>query len=191
MKIFVAAFACVMSGICTSAQEAASDSKTLVQNNSHVVTFEIRGKRAVFTMEAIADFTNDRDPEQNWTNFDFAGIRVDANDNSVIDERIDLAFGTRAKTDLFCPQFLYRELSSSGCGQQHSAGRVKVMFDRSDFQETPHPIHVYSIPISELTTAGRTIGLVFRFHAAGSGYTHYPQENPRQYSFKETIKLVL
>ncbi|MEQ1762214.1 MAG: hypothetical protein ABL984_03610 [Pyrinomonadaceae bacterium] len=177
--------------LCVSAQLTNSEFKTLVWNNSHVVSYEIGERNVILRLEAIADYTDDSDPAVNFGKRDFVSIRVDVNNNNQIDERVDLAFGIRSNSSLFCPQFLYDERSSSACCQQRSGGGLKISFDESPFHATQHPIFEFTIPKSELTGHSTTVGLVFRFHSAGAGFAHYPAESRSPLNFEKTLPLTV
>jgi len=124
---------CLVLNLCVSAQLVNSEFKTLVWNNSHVVSYEIGERNVIFRLEAIADYTDDSESAVNFDKRDFVSIRVDANNNNRIDKRMDLAFGIRSGSSRFCPQFLYDAVSSSACGQQRSEGRLKITFGESPF----------------------------------------------------------
>lgn len=177
--------------LSVSAQLTNSEFKTLVWNNSHVVSYEIGERNVILRLEAIADYTYDRDPAVGFGKRDFVSIRVDVNNNNLIDERVDLAFGIRSNSSLICPQFLYDARSSSICGQQRSGGKLKISFAESPFQAMQHPIFEFTIPKSELTGHSKTIGLVFRFHSAGLGFTDYPAESRSRRSFDKTLQLAI
>lgn len=163
----------------------------LVETEKHVVDVELIDGEVVFRMEAITDLTNDRDSTKPLgTGWDYAGIRVDINNNNVVDERIDIAFGTRQKSNIFCTQYLISEQASSGCGVLPSKGRVKVDFVSSSLQKEPHPVFIYRIPVRELNGEGGKIGLVFRFADPKTGRKVYPSIES-SFSFKETIQLDL
>lgn len=165
--------------------------RRLLDTPDHLVTMSTKGDRVVFTMEAIADFTEDRDNSKPLgTGWDFAGIRVDVNNNNAVDERVDVAFGTRQKTNIFCPQYIIRENASTGCGGLRSKGSVRVEFMATANQDRAHPVYIYEIPIRELTGSGGKIGLVFSFHDPKTRRAAYP--NPRKaYTFEETIQVDL
>ena len=190
MRYILSIVFCICASGIALAQPQVSETRTLISDTSHVVTMEIRGKDAVFIMESINDLTNDRDMEEPWTKVDFAGMRIDANNNNLIEKRVDFAFGLRQKTDVICPQLIYSETASSGCGQLRTTGKAKVEFKKTANQDKPHPVYEFIIPVSELTRESRTIGFVFRFHSANSGFSSYPASIPgKQQSFDETIKV--
>ncbi|HEX6126707.1 MAG TPA: hypothetical protein VFZ23_15150 [Pyrinomonadaceae bacterium] len=163
----------------------------ILDTENHIVTASKKGASIVFTMEAIADFTEDRDSSRSLgTGWDYAGIRVDINNNNVVDRGVDVAFGLRQKTNIFCAQYLIQENASSGCGGLRSKGKARVGFMSTISQATPHPVHVYEIPLAELARGGGKIGLTFVFSDASTGRSYYPsRRNPR--SFNETIQLDL
>ena len=165
--------------------------RTLVETENHVVTVSKRGEMIVFTMEALNDFTNDRDSSRPvGMGWDFGSIRVDLNNNKVVDKQVDVAFGTRQKTDRFCPQFLIGVDASTPCNGLRSFGKVRVEFTATDRQPTPHAVTTYEIPIGELMRFGGKIGLAFTFYDASARMDYFPtSRNPR--SFQETIQLDL
>ena len=168
-----------------------SEDRRLLETERHIVTVRAKGDSVVFTMEAIADFVEDRDNSKPLgTGWDFAGIRVDVNNNNVIDNGIDLAFGTRQKTNIFCSQYLISESANSMCGGYRSKGSVRVDFASTQLQEKPHPVLVYEIPVSDLGRGGGKIGLVFTFADPNQGMISYPSMK-RSRSFAETIQLDL
>jgi hypothetical protein len=173
-----------------AAQPATREFKTLVWNNSHVVSYEKRGDRLVISMEMIADFQEDR-TSLDWQERDFTSIRIDANNNGELDRDLDIAFGQASGTDFICPQFLRDDWASSGCGVLSSKGSIKIGFDASPFQETAHPIFQYSLPLEELSRHSDTVGLVFKFHSGSTPYVFYPSGASLRNSFKKTISLDL
>lgn len=163
----------------------------LLETEKHVVDVELIGDDVVFRMEAITDLTNDRDSTKPLgAGWDYAGMRIDINNNNLVDEKIDIAFGTRQKTHIFCPQYIINEGASTGCGVLPSKGRVKVDFVSSSLQKEPHPVFIYRIPLSEIKSEGGKIGLVFRFSDPNTGRSVYPSSR-HFLSFKETIQLEL
>ena len=173
-----------------AAQTAPREFKTLVWNNSHVVSYEKRGTRLAITMEMIADFEEDR-TSQKWTERDFTSMRIDLNNNGSLDKDLDVAFGQASVTDRFCPQFLREEWASSTCGRLASRGSLKISFGRSPFHDTAHPIFEYSIPIAELSKHSDTVGFTFKFHSGRSGFVFYPAGASLKNTFTETITLNL
>jgi hypothetical protein len=164
--------------------------RRLLDTPNHVVTAYIAGNDVVFVMEAVSDLTQDRNDMPLGKGWDYAGIRVDINNNNVVDEMVDIAFGTRQKTNIFCGQYLISEVASTGCGGYRSKGRVKIDFSATPIQSAPHPVYVYRIPLSELNAGGGKIGLVFRFGEPTEGRSFYPSAR-RALSFHETIQLDL
>lgn len=163
----------------------------VLDTEKHIVTVLKKESSVIFTMEAIADFTEDRDSSKPLgVGWDFAGIRVDINNNNVIDRNVDVAFGTRQKTNSFCSQYLYSEKASTFCGSLRSKGKVLVEFKSTPLQATPHPVYVYEIPLAELAGGGGKIGLTFRFSDPPTGQSFYPSRR-RPLSFDETIQLDL
>ncbi len=168
-----------------------SQERRLVDTGEHVVTVAMKGSFVVIRMEAISDFTKDRDNSKplgfGW---DFAGIRVDVNNNNVVDENLDVAFGIRQKTMKFCSQYLIHENASTPCGGFRSRGKVLIEFVSTELQRVPHPVFVYEIPLADLDHEGGSIGLTFDFSDPSSGRVSYP-DNRRPRSFSQTIPLNL
>jgi hypothetical protein len=173
-----------------TAQNGPREFKTLVWNNSHVVSYEKRGTQLAITMEMISDFTNDRKAAR-FQEMDFAYFRVDLNNNNLVDRRIDIAFGQRAHTDIICTQYLHERAASSVCGALPSRATLKISFAKSPFFDTAHPIFEFSVPINELKVHSNSIGFEFMFHSAGNGFTFYPATASVYNSFKETLTLNL
>lgn len=178
-----------MTTVCT-AQVAPREFKTLVWNNSHVVSYEKRGTRLTITMEMIADFEEDR-TSQKWAERDFTSVRIDLNNNGSLDKDLDIAFGQTTGTDRLCTQYLREEWTSSTCGRLASRTSLKISFDQSPFHNTAHPIFEYSIPISELTRHSDTVGFLFKFHSGRKGFVFYPAGASLKNTFTETITLDL
>jgi hypothetical protein len=191
VKRLVCAFALTLAVISGAAAQAERrEFKTLIWNNSHVVSYEKRGTRLVIRMEMIGDFTEDRKPAR-YQEMDFASFRVDLNNNNQVDRRLDIAFGQRSSTDILCTQYLHDRVSSSGCGALPSRAGLKISFAKSPFFDTAHPVFEFSVPISELERHSKTIGFEFLFHSKGAGFTFYPATASVYKSFKETLKLDL
>ena len=165
--------------------------RRLLDTEKHIVTVSKKGTSVIFTMEAVADFTEDRDSSrQHGMGWDYAGIRVDINNNNVIDKKVDVAYGTRQKSNIFCPQYLIQENASSYCGELASKGTLRVEFKSTGSQARPHPVHTYEIPLAELAPGGGKIGLVFHFSDASTGRSFYPDKR-RPFAFVETVRLDL
>lgn len=165
--------------------------RKILETEDHVVRVAKKGEAIVFVMEAVTDFTHDRDNSKPLgMGWDFAGIRIDINNNNLVDANTDVAFGTRQKTNIFCAQYLIRVNASTGCGMLRSKGSVRVEFMPTDLQANPHPVHIYEIPLSDLTTGGGKIGLAFTFSDASRGMFYFPNRR-RPLDFKETIQLDL
>jgi hypothetical protein len=190
MKSILVSISILLCANASWGQVKQNEDRILLDTENHVVNVSVKGESVLFTMEAIADFTEDRDdtPPLGF-GWDFAGIRIDINNNNLIDNEIDLGFGTRQKTTLFCSQYLIHQNASSGCSVQRSKGSVRVEFKGTRYQELPHPVYIYSIPRSELSRFGGKIGLVFQFYDPETGKASYPS-NRADY-FKETIPLNL
>lgn len=189
MKLFLAmVVAAVLAG--SSFAQVARE-RRLLDTDQHIVTVSRKGNSVVFRMEAINDFTEDRDSSlplgRGW---DHAGIRVDINNNNVIDRNVDVAFGVRQKTNIFCPQYLIHENASTGCGGLRSKGKLLIEFTSTALESNPHPVFTYEIPLAELKRGGGTIGLVFHFSDPPTGRRSYPNRR-RPRSFEETIQLDL
>ena len=172
------------------AQPVVREFKTLVWNNSHVVSYEKRGSNLAITMEMIADFDDDR-TNQKWTERDFTSVRIDMNNNGSLDKDLDIAFGVTTGTGRLCPQYLREEWASSVCGGLASRGSLKMSFSRSPFHDTAHPIFEYSVPISELRTHSETVGFIFKFHSGRRGFVFYPAGASLKNTFTEKITLNL
>ena len=165
--------------------------RRILETEKHVVTVSKKGSSVIFVMEAIADFTEDRDGSKPLgIGWDFAGMRVDINNNNEVDGGVDIAFGTRQKTNIFCGQYLIHENASTGCGGLRSKGTVRVEFLSTELQPTPHAVHVYQIPLRELMRGGGTIGLTFTFSDASTSRNYFPSRR-RPRTFEETIQLNL
>lgn len=176
--------------LSAAAQAERREFKTLVWNNSHVVSYEKRGERLVITMEMIGDFEDNR-TSQKWQERDFTSIRIDLNNNRTLDKDLDVSFGQVSATDRLCAQYLREEWASSVCGRLRSRGSLKVSFDRSPFHDTAHPIFEYSIPIDELRKHSDTVGFIFKFHSPPGGFVFYPAGASMKNTFKDTITLNL
>jgi len=175
--------------LLVAASPAQVPGRRLVDTERHVVTASRQGDMIVFTMEAIADFTDDHDDSKPLgTGWDYAGIRVDVNDNNIVDKGTDIAFGIRQKTSLLCSQYLLNENASTLCGGLHSAGNLKAEFRSTELQLKPHPVFTFEIPIDEL--GGGKIGLVFYLSDPVDGRFTYPNSRC-PLSFDETIRLDL
>lgn len=172
------------------AQPVNREFKTLVWNNSHIVSYEKRGTRLVITMEMIADFEKDRTSEK-WSEWDFTSVRIDLNNNGALDKDLDVAFGQVSGTNRFCSQYLREEWASSTCGRLASRGSLKISFERSPFHDTAHPIFEYLIPIDELRKHSDTVGFIFKFHSGRRGFVFYPAGASLKNEFTGTIPLNL
>lgn len=191
MKAIIVSVAVVFFVTLCPAQVRKESKRVLLETENHIVTVSVKGESVVFKMEAITDFTMDRDSTKPLgLGWDYAGIRIDLNNNNVIDYGIDVAFGTLQKTNIFCPQYIIRENASTTCGALRSKGSVKVGFEATGFQKRPHPIYEYAIPIAELNGYGGKIGLVFKFGEPRAGTAFYPSRG-KPFSFDETIQLDL
>jgi len=191
MGKFIYAFAAVFAiGASTLAQSANREFRTLVQNNSHVVSYEKQGEDLVLTMEMIADYTEDRKAPR-YQDQDIASFKIDINNNGTVNRMIDVAFGPRALTDTICTQYLLSLTAATSCRGLRSRALFSIHFERSAFHDTPHPLFRYTIPTRELAAYSKTIGLQFVFHSKGKGFTFYPDGASLDHSFKETLSLNL
>jgi hypothetical protein len=162
--------------------------RELVRDPGHVVTVDSRGNRLTFTLEGLADHTNNLGGD--YPQADFAGIRVDVNGNGNADSRIDVAYGTLEGFTL-CTQYFLSATSYTGCGGFTSAAELQVGFRGTANESTPHPVWEYTIPKSELTAAGGPAHMTFWFHASGRGYSSFPAGARGREPFEETIEVNL
>jgi hypothetical protein len=136
MKPMLALIAVIFGTNSYFAQIVKDSERMLLDTEHHIVLVSLKGNAVVFTMEAITDFTEDRDyTKPLGIGQDYAGIRVDINNNNVVDRSIDVAFGIRQNTNIFCPQFLFHEYASSACGgnvqKEASVLSLKKLCDKS------------------------------------------------------------
>ena len=163
----------ILALFATPGVQAASE-RVLEKNERHVVIARYEGDKTTFVLEAVGD-TSDNLRGQ-FPALDFASIRVDVNQNGIIDaERTDVGYGRRNGTyTSICTQYLLTEGSSTGCGGFSSGASLAVGFKATAISAKPHPVWEYTIPNRELARGGSTAHMVFRFHESGRGYTRYP-----------------
>lgn len=166
------------------------DFKTMVWNNSHVVAYEKQGRNLTVTMEMIADQSDDRKAPR-WQEHDFAAMRIDLNNNLLLDRNLDVVIGQAGLTDRICTSFLLSVSSTTPCGAFRSRASLKVSFASSPFHDAAHPVFRFSIPLDELGQHSKVIGFNFYFHSKGGGFAFYPAASNIGNSFKETIALNL
>ncbi len=163
----------------------------IVANKSHYITAVRNGNSISFTLEATTDHTNNL--QGKYPQLDFASISVDVNQNGRIDNgNVDVAYGIRnGSYNQICTQYLLTENSSTACGGFKSRATLKVGFSPTTNSSRPHPVWVFSIPTSELSSRNNNLAhLTFRIHQAGSGYTRYP-EVASSTKFSSVVKINL
>jgi hypothetical protein len=166
--------------------------REVARDDRNLVTVLPSSDRVTFTLEALGDLSNNLAGE--YPGKDFAGIRVDVNGNGRVDSRVDVAYGIAGgTTNRICTQYLLSETSSTGCGGLPSQARLNIGFRATAAGTAAHPVWQFSIPRSELVSAGRTAHLTFWFHSAGDGYSSFPAgpSGQRPMSFTETVQLDL
>ena len=182
--------AAILQDVLVAAQPALQPGtwKKIIDNERHVVSAKSTGKNITFLMEAVGDSTNNL--QGTFPNLDFAGIKVDINQNGRVDENSDISFGKASGSyDKVCTQLLISESSSQGCNSFKSRSRLKVDFKSTTNQSTPHPVWEFTIPRKEISADLNTAHMVFRFHEAGRGYTRYPATKQANVVFSETVEL--
>ena len=160
--------------------------REILRSNDHVISVRPAGDRVTFVLEAMTDTSNDM--AGTYPQLDFAGIRVDVNQNGKVDKQIDTAYGISSGTrDQLCLQYLLTETSSTGCSGFPSKASLKVAFRATPAGSKPHPVWLYTIPKTELGPGNDLSHLTFTFHQAGKGYTRYPLTTASMHSFADAL----
>jgi hypothetical protein len=165
------------------------ESQKLVSDKSHVVTYDRKGDVAIFTLEAISDFTDETSGEHTFPLLDFAGIIVDVNSNNKVDRNIDIAYRMKSNPKGICSQYLYEVNVSSECGVFRSSATLDIKFAGSPNEPRAHPIYRFTIPMKEIFGSRSTVGIGFEFWSSGVGLTAYPGPIDEWQSLKKTIAL--
>ncbi len=179
--------------LAAGGQDRSRPQQTILSDSSHFIAYEVRGNSVIFTLEMIADLSDETASDNGGRLGDFTDITFDKNLNNVIDKRVDIGYAVLPRGKSVCPFYLHDGFSISRCGILPSRASLKVEFRGTANEATPHPVYRYSIPRSELVDGEGKIGVVFRFHSAGKGYFRYPrtQDSEPYNSFKDSHILEL
>jgi hypothetical protein len=143
----------------------------LIDNGTHLITYEDYQDTIIFTLDVLSDTTDDRGSG------DFYSLDVDVDQNGAVTSNVDVAYGIIGGTaDSLCTQYLISANSSTGCGVFASGAVLTSDFTSTPANGTPHIVWELTVPKTELG-GGTTADIVVKVHESGVGYTTYPTDN--------------
>lgn len=176
--------------IMVAGTASAAEERVLLHTERHAVTAQYEGDQVTFVMEALQDTSDDL--SGSFPRLDFAGVRVDVDQNGRVDRGTDLHVGVAGGTrDRVCTQYYESSNSYSGCGEATSTAGLSVSFEATALASQPHPVWRFQMPARELTQRGKVAHVAFQFHEAGRGYTHFPEGGRSNHPFATVIRVPL
>jgi hypothetical protein len=181
--------------------QMASADTTLVSSDDHFVAYRVDGDNVIFTVEFIADFTDNSNGV--FPDVDFVNIAVDVNQNGSIDSYLDKSYGKIGKRiregkifpdsakPLICTQFMITVRSSTACGGMKSKAALDFNFQSTEKALKPHPVYQFTIPRTELSADGKSAHIKLHLYSAGKGSAYYPEKEPWEdyHSFINVLKI--
>ena len=133
---------------------ANTSEQVLVSDEGYKVSYRISGSNIIFNISS-----SNSSPS----------IRVDVNQNSVIDKNVDKLYGETGNTNEICAAYLIDASATTACGGAPSSASLT----RKDFNFT------YTIPIDELRSSSKnsSISVNFAFWSSTNGFKYFPENS--------------
>lgn len=190
LAAFAVGLALLFSVDAFSQAQGAAVRKSVVKNKEHVAYILRSGGNLTLVVEFINDFTDQTQGKPPAR--DFVWVGVDINRNKTSDSGPDAIFSVDVATNKLCPQTLYGEQATSGCGAFVSAATYEASFKATEAQSRPHPVFTFVFPEREIMPDGKGLNLIIRAHSADLGIVvNYPERaaGKGMYSFSKTINV--
>ena len=177
-------------------ESAANGEQTIVSDERYVITYKVKPKEIIFTMDDLRASESSKTSEKMPGSYFY--ILVDVNRNGRVDENKDVVYNLMKNSISLCSQYLIDERASTQCGGLVSNAIYEVSSRRTEHASYAHIVHRYTIPLSEIRTPGqKALNVVFHCSSEGDVYfapkAFYPAlESPNAInSFTQTITIKL
>jgi len=158
--------------------------ETLIENDLILVRLQENQEQVKLIIEDLLNTSDDRDAEPPL--FDYFSLKVDANNNNLIDSNIDKLYGI-GNNGANCMSFIITQFSITGCTEEEGYS-YEASFESSSKSSEEHIIYELVINKENLSNNSGTVGLVFILNGQDSGGAI--PSNPTR-PFRETIELKL